>query len=186
MAALVRAALIVVLVVTEVGMWQWRMVIAARGHRLGAMALGATGAVLQITAITQVVTNLGDPLSVVAYAVGVGIGVLAGLAAGDRLTPGRLGVTITTTAPDAAARLRARGWPAVATAGHDGNGPVTVLFVPIDRRHAPRLRRDAAHVAPALDWNSAELVQPRKDGQSCRDRSSRRSTLPVRRSTARR
>ena len=94
-----------------------------------------TGAVLQITAITQVVTNVGNPLSVAAYAAGVGAGVLAGLVAGERPTPGTLGVTITTTAPDAAAGMWARGWPAIAMAGRDRDGQVTVLFVPINRRH---------------------------------------------------
>jgi hypothetical protein len=73
-----RPLLLTVLVLSEVGMWQWRMVIAARGRRLGAVLLGAAGAVLQITAITQVVTDVRYPLSVAAYAVGVGAGVLPG------------------------------------------------------------------------------------------------------------
>jgi hypothetical protein len=34
------------------------------------------GAVLQITAITQVVADVSDPVGVIAYAVGVGFGVL--------------------------------------------------------------------------------------------------------------
>ena len=135
-----RPLLIAVLVLTEVGLWQWRMVLAARDHRLGAVLLGGVGAVLQITAITQVVTSVGDPLSVGAYAAGVGLGVLVGLVAGERLTPGTIGFTITTTAPDLAAEMWARGWPAVVHAGHNHNGPVTVLFVPVDQRHEARLR----------------------------------------------
>ena len=149
--------LIAVLVLTEVGLWQWRMVLAARGHRLGAVLLGGVGAILQITAITQVVTNVGDPLSVGAYAVGVGLGVLAGLVAGERLTPGTIGVTITTTAPDVAAGMWAQGWPAIAYVGRDENGPVTVLFVPIDRRHEACLHRDVARMAPGAGWSSEEL-----------------------------
>jgi hypothetical protein len=50
-----RPLLIAGLVVTEVAIWQWRMVIAHRGSRVSAMLLGIVGAVLQITAITQVV-----------------------------------------------------------------------------------------------------------------------------------
>ena len=76
---LTRPLLILGLVVAEVGMWQWRMVIAARGRRTYAMLLGALGATLQITAISQVVTNLDDPLSIAAYAGGVGAGVVVGL-----------------------------------------------------------------------------------------------------------
>ena len=74
--SIVRPLMIAMLVLTEVGLWQWRMVIAARGSRSSAMLLGPLGAVLQITAISQVVTNVDDPLSVGAYAVGVGAGVL--------------------------------------------------------------------------------------------------------------
>src|SRR5664279_4568214 len=107
-----RPLLIAGLVIAEVGLWQWRMVITVRGNRASAMLLGALGAVLQITAISQVVTNLSDPLSVGAYAAGVGIGVLLGLLAGDRLTPGVVGVRIITTTPDVAGGLWARGWPA--------------------------------------------------------------------------
>jgi uncharacterized protein YebE (UPF0316 family) len=104
-------------------------------------------------------TDVGDPLSVAAYAAGVGIGVLAGLVAGERLTPGTLGVTITTTVPDAAAGMWARGWPAIASAGRDLNGPVTVPFVPIDRRQEARLYQDVARLAPGAGWSSGELRQ---------------------------
>ncbi len=56
--SIVRPLLIAMLVLTEVGLWQWRMVIAARGSRSSAMLLGTLGALLQITAISQVVTNV--------------------------------------------------------------------------------------------------------------------------------
>ena len=56
-----RPLLIAGLVVTEVAIWQWRMVIAHRGSRVSAMLLGIVGAVLQITAITQVVADVSTP-----------------------------------------------------------------------------------------------------------------------------
>ena len=45
-----RPQLIAGLVVTEVAIWQWRMVIADREGRVSAMLLGIVGAVLRITA----------------------------------------------------------------------------------------------------------------------------------------
>ena len=150
----VRPVIIAALVLTEVGLWQWRMVIAARGSRSSAMLLGTLGALLQITAITQVVTNVDDPLSVGAYAVGVGIGVLLGLIAGDRLTPGTVGVTIITSAPGVADGLWSRGWAATAHAGHGEHGPVTVLSLAINRRHEERLHRDIEHLAPQAYWST--------------------------------
>lgn len=152
-----RPLLIAGLVVTEVGLWQWRMVIADRGNRSSAMLLGAIGAVLQITAISQVVTNVTDPLSVAAYAAGVGFGVLLGIIAGDRLTPGTVGVTIITPLPDVAAKLWARGWPATVQSGHGENGPVTVLFVAVDRRREARLHRDVAELAPEAFCSTEDL-----------------------------
>lgn len=128
--SVIRPLLIAALVVTEVGLWQWRMVIVARGSRASAMLLWTLGALLQITAISQVVTNADDPVSVGAYAIGVGIGVLLGLIAGDRLTPGTVGVTITTSAPGVAAGLWKRVWAATTHTGHAEHGPVTVLFLP--------------------------------------------------------
>lgn len=153
----VRAAVIAVLVVTEVGLWQWRMVVAARGRRAVAMLLGTAGAVLQITAIGQVVTHVQDPLSVSAYAGGVGLGVLLGLVVGDRLTPGHVGVTVITTVSGVAQELWSRGWPVTVSPGHGEIGPVTVLFVAVSRRDEARLHRDVADLDPTAFWSVEEV-----------------------------
>ena len=153
---ILRPLLITALVVVEVGLWQWRVVIASRGSRSGPVALGALGAVLQITAISQVVMNVTDPLSVAAYATGVGAGVLLGLLAGDRLSPGSIGVTVVTDNPDLVDELWARGWPATSQPGCGENGPVTVLSVVINRRHESRLHRDVAELAPDALWSAKD------------------------------
>jgi uncharacterized protein YebE (UPF0316 family) len=154
---IVRPAIIATLVLTEVGIWQWRMVIAHRGGRLRAMLLGIIGAVLQITAITQVVADVHDPLSILAYAGGVGCGVLLGLIAGDRFTPGVVGVTIISDAPDLAGQLWDHGWPATVHPGEGESGPVAVLYVAIDRRDEAALHRDVASVDPTAFWTAEEL-----------------------------
>jgi uncharacterized protein YebE (UPF0316 family) len=151
-----RPLVIAVLVLTEVGLWQWRVLIAARGNRSGAVLLGAVGAVLQITAISQVVTNLEDPLSVGAYAAGVGTGVLLGLIAGQRLTPGWIGVTVVSDTPGIAEALWARGWAVTAQPGFGENGPVTVLSVSIDGRHEARLHGDVMELAPGAAWSAED------------------------------
>jgi uncharacterized protein YebE (UPF0316 family) len=155
--AIFRPLLIAGLVITEVGIWQWRMVIAHRGGRMRAMALGIIGAVLQITAITQVVAGVHDPLSIAAYAAGVGLGVLFGLIAGDRFTPGHIGVTIVTDRPELANALWGRGWPATAQPGHGECGPVTILYIAIDRREEPALHRDVQLVDPVAFWTAEDL-----------------------------
>jgi uncharacterized protein YebE (UPF0316 family) len=157
---LVRALVIAGLVVTEVGLWQWRMVVAARGGRAAAMLLGTAGAVLQITAITQVVTHVQDPLSVSAYAGGVGLGILLGLVAGDRITPGSVGVTVITGVDSVAGELWSRGWPVTVSPGHGELGPVRVLYVIVSRRDEAQLHRDVVALDPSAFW-SVEDVRSR-------------------------
>lgn len=152
-----RPLLIAALVVTEVAMWQWRMVIAHRGRRVAAMLLGFVGAALQITAISQVVADVHDVLSVTAYAGGVGCGVLFGIVAGERLTPGRLEVSLVSSAPSFAEAVWQRGWSAIAHAAHSSDGPVTTVHVEIDRRDATRLQHDARDIDPFAQWTAKEI-----------------------------
>jgi uncharacterized protein YebE (UPF0316 family) len=161
-----RPLLIAGLVVTEVAIWQWRMVIAHRGSRVSAMLLGIVGAVLQITAITQVVADVSDPAGIIAYAVGVGFGVLLGLVAGERFTPGMIGVTIVTPAPHLARSLWDRGWPVTAQSGRGENGPVAILSVPVDRRDEARLHRDVQSIAPEAVYTARDLRTPKAAYQS--------------------
>jgi hypothetical protein len=64
--------------------------------------------------------------------------VLLGLVAGDRLTPGMIGVTIITTMEGVARGVWTRGWLA------------TVLFVAINRRHEARLHADVVRDGQAV------------------------------------
>jgi uncharacterized protein YebE (UPF0316 family) len=152
-----RPLLIGGLVVTEVAIWQWRMVIAHRGRRIVAMLLGVIGAALQITAITQVVAGVHDVLSIAAYAGGVGCGVLFGLVAGDRLTPGRLEVTIISAIPGLDEALWRSGWSATAHQGQSRQGPVTTVHIDIDRGEEPRLRQDTGSIDPLARWVTKEI-----------------------------
>jgi uncharacterized protein YebE (UPF0316 family) len=152
-----RPLLIGVLVLTEVAIWQWRMVIAHRGRRATAVVLGALGAGLQITAISQVVADVKDVLSVAAYAIGVGCGVLFGLIAGERLTPGRLEVNIVSDVPELPDQLWQRGWPATVTRADSRHGPVMTVIVDIDRREEGLLRQHATLVDPRSRVTAKEV-----------------------------
>ncbi|MFN8193005.1 MAG: DUF5698 domain-containing protein [Nocardioidaceae bacterium] len=79
-----QALLTLALVLTEVALWQWRVLLTNKGARILPAVLGMAGAVLQVTAIAQVVTNTGDPVMVAAYAVGVGGGVFVGVVVAGR------------------------------------------------------------------------------------------------------
>ena len=77
---------IMALVLFEVALWQWRVAITVRGNSSGGALLGFIGALVQVTAIARVVQNVGDIANVVAYASGVGIGVLVGCLVDRRLS----------------------------------------------------------------------------------------------------
>jgi len=70
--------MIMMLVLFEVALWQWRVAITIRGNLLGGVLLGLVGAVVQVTAISWVVRDMGDVTKVAGYAVGVAIGVGVG------------------------------------------------------------------------------------------------------------
>ena len=82
---------------------------------------------------------------------------LFGLIVADRFTPGTIGVKIITQSADVPHGLWARGWPATAQSGFGENGPVTVLFVAINRRDESRLQRDVDDLATDAFWSIEDL-----------------------------
>ncbi len=98
---------IMALVLFEVALWQWRVAITVRGNSSGGALLGFIGALVQVTAIARVVQNVGDVANVIAYAAGVGIGVLVGCLVDRRLSAREVTVRVFAPAdpelvPDAA------------------------------------------------------------------------------------
>lgn len=76
---------LVVLTTLNVGLWTLRVTLAATGRRLLAAAVASAEAVLFTLAFGTVVSSLDEPARIGAYAVGVGVGTLVGLAAEARL-----------------------------------------------------------------------------------------------------
>ena len=161
---LVGPLLIAGLVLTEVGLWQWRIILTARGSRALPSVLGMLGAVLQITAVSQVVTHIHDPLTVAAYALGVGGGVLAGVVVGDRFTSDSLAVNVITTNETLDERLRERGWPVTTQHGHSEAGAVRLLLIVVPGRRRSALVGDLSRFAPDAFWTIEDLrTGPRAD-----------------------
>ncbi|MFI7588479.1 DUF5698 domain-containing protein [Spongisporangium articulatum] len=147
-----RPVVILLLVLTEVGLWQWRVLLTARGRRAAPALLGVLGAVLQVTAIAQVVDNLNDPLTVAAYAAGVGGGVLMGVVVAARFTTQDVRLNLVTVDATLEARLRAQGWPVIAYEGRAAAGAVSVLEVVVEARRGKQLRRAVDALAPQARW----------------------------------
>src|SRR5437870_5768172 len=111
--------LIMALVLVEVALWQWRVAITVRGGLVGGAALGLIGAIVQITAISRVVQDMGNVAKIAGYACGVATGVVLGCLIDRRMSATLVTVRVFAPAdPDLAPALRASGWPLTATFGH--------------------------------------------------------------------
>jgi uncharacterized protein YebE (UPF0316 family) len=157
-----EAFVIMSLVLFEVALWQWRVAITVRGKLLGGVLLGLVGAVVQVTAISRVVQDMGDVVKVGGYACGVGIGVLLGCLIDRRLSKWHVSVRVFAPADrDLVPALRERGWPVTATTGIGHNGPVEVLFIAIDQRRTADLEAELRSLAPNASWTVERISSSR-------------------------
>lgn len=145
-----QPALIAVLVVVEVAVWQFRVALATRGRKRIAAVLGAVNAVISVVALGQVVTNLDRPANVAGYALGVAVGVYLGVAVDGRLAgdPVEHRVVLPGDGWAAAEELRTRGWPVTVQPAHGLDGPATLLFVVVDAGRTAEVERDLDQLTP--------------------------------------
>ncbi len=155
-------AVIMLLVLLEVALWQWRVAITLRGELVRGVLLGVCGAVVQVTVLSRVVQHIGDVARVSGYAADVGIGVLVGCLIDRRVSSSPVVVRVFAPA-DArlAPSLRLAGWPVTATSGHGHTGPVDILMVAIDQRCVAALERDLTELAPAAAWTVERVSSSR-------------------------
>jgi uncharacterized protein YebE (UPF0316 family) len=154
--------MIMMLVLFEVALWQWRVAITIRGNLLGGVLLGLVGAVVQVTAISWVVRDMGDVTKVAGYAVGVAIGVGVGGLIDRHLSTWDASVRVFApagTALDSA--LRDRGWPVTATSARGHEGPVEMLYIAVDQRRTAELERVLRSLAPNASWTIERISSSR-------------------------
>jgi hypothetical protein len=104
--------------------------------------------------------------------------------AGEKFTPGMIGVTIVTKDPHLARSLWDRGWPVTAQSGRGESGPVTVLSVPVNRRDETRLHGDVQRIAPDAVCTTRDLRAPNSAYQSDPPNSRSRRTGCIRKMSA--
>jgi uncharacterized protein YebE (UPF0316 family) len=154
--------LIMLLVLFEVALWQWRVAITIRGNLAGGVLLGLVGAIVQVTAISRVVDDMGNLAKVAGYAAGVGIGVLVGCLIDRRLSTWDAAVHVFAPAGSTLdAALRDRGWPVTATSARGHQGPVDVLYLAIDKRRTGELERVLRSLAPDATWTIERISSSR-------------------------
>ena len=136
--------------VLDVSLGTIRMILTVSGSRWWAALLGFLELVIWVLAVGGVVTNLGSPIIVIAYAGGFAVGTLVGVTLEGRLALGFRTVTIINRDPTrhVASGLRALGYTATRIEGSGRDGTVEVVIAVIRRRHLEQVRRALQELAP--------------------------------------
>ena len=137
--------LIVLARITDVTLDTIRTVAIVQGRRAFAAILGFVQAIVYILAIAKVLLNMDHPVYALAYGLGFASGTYLGITIEQRLAFGQqLATLITRKGADLVHALRSAGYRLAEVKGHARDGDLTILYVELPRREAPKLMRDAS------------------------------------------
>ncbi len=137
--------LIVLARITDVTLDTIRTVAIVQGRRAFAAVLGFIQAIVYILAIAKVLLNMDHPVYALAYGLGFASGTYLGITIEQRLAFGHQVVTLVTRkGVELIQALRTAGYRLAEVKGHARDGDLTILYVELPRREAPKLMRDAS------------------------------------------
>jgi uncharacterized protein YebE (UPF0316 family) len=127
-----------------------RTILAVSGMTRQAAAAGFLEAAIGITAMGAVVTNLDNPMTIVAYAGGFAVGIVTGARLEERLALGLRMVQFVNPDPTVqlAPQLRARGYRITSVQGAGQAGVVEVGLALVRRRSLRGLLAEVSTIAP--------------------------------------
>lgn len=158
-AAPIGALLIGLLRVTDVSMAMTRMLLAVRGHRVIAAAIGFIEVLIWLLAVGKAIEHMHSFVHVIGYASGFAAGNYLGVWLEGRFALGTNVVHAVIRRPDVsppikderavAERLRADGFAVTELEGRGLHSSVDILNVVVARRNAPRVAGIIREVDPA-------------------------------------
>ena len=121
------------LALLSVSLWTFRVSITARGLKLASAVMAAVEAVVYIAAFSKLITDIGSPDRILAYAAGVAVGTAIGLVLDDRTARGHTELHLIALGDrtDLIDEIRARGWPATSSTAVGPEGPVTMMWLTV-------------------------------------------------------
>jgi uncharacterized protein YebE (UPF0316 family) len=184
LAGLAELVGLMLLAALSVGLWTVRVAVTAAGRKVAAATVAGAESLVFVVAMGTVLTSLGEPLRLLAYALGVGSGTLVGILVDERLSTGQslVQVLVEGDGERATAWLRAHGWPATCSRADGLHGAVAVLSIAVEDRALRRLTADLDGLLPeafrAVErlrevhpaHGPAGLHQPRAGGHRARRR----------------
>jgi uncharacterized protein YebE (UPF0316 family) len=143
----VTFALIVLARITDMTMDTVRTAAIVQGRRVFAASLGFFQALIYILAIAKVLLNLDHHVYALAYALGFALGTYLGIAIEQRLAFGlQVASLFTRKGLELAKALTGAGYRVAKVETHVRDGDMTLLYVEVSRKRAPKLIRDAGEI----------------------------------------
>ena len=144
------ALLIFLLRLTDVSLGTVRIVLLTRGSRRYATLLGFFESLIWVIAAGQVVTNVDDPVRLLAFASGFAAGTLFGATVERWLAIGSSIVRIVTSvgSPEVAPALREHGFQVTVLNAEGMEGDVRLAFTVVPRRRQREVLRIVREVNP--------------------------------------
>jgi len=134
--AALSALFIFVMRVADMSLDTLRVLFMMRGRKLTAGLIGFVQSAIFVIAISQVISQLGNPWNIVGYAAGFATGVMIGMALEERMALGfsHIRVISSTRGQAIAAALRAKGFAVTEIPGRGKDGAVSVLLITARRK----------------------------------------------------
>ncbi len=156
--------LIVVARMADVSLGSLRIIFLARGRRLASL-LGFFEVIIWLLAIRQIMQNLENPVTYIAYATGFACGNLIGIYLEEKLAIGTLIIRIITPKDvgPLAEGLHARGYGVTCVDGHGATGQVKLVYTIIRRKDLDEIRALIAECCPKA-FLSIEEIRSASEG----------------------
>ena len=137
-----NAGLIFILRVGDMSLDTLRVLYVMRGKKGFAWILGFCQAMIFITAISAVLSNLDNPINIIAYAAGFATGNVVGMAIEEKLAQGYTHLRIISSRRGSAIAdsLRAEGYAATEIPARGKDGMVTVINSSVKRKKVNKVR----------------------------------------------
>lgn len=126
--------------VLDVTLMTMRIIFVSRGKRFIAPLVGFFEVLIWLLAIRQIMQNLDNPATYIAYAAGFATGNIVGMVLEDKLALGMLIIRIITIkeAGDMAANLHMAGYGVTSLEAQGATGPAHLIFTVIKRKNLPQ------------------------------------------------
>ena len=143
----------------DVSLDTMRIIFLNRGNKIVAPLLGFVQVTIWLVAISQVMSNLTNPLCYFAYSAGFAAGNFVGLLIEERVAAGFLTLRIITpeSVTHLCTELRGLGHGVTTLVGQGAAGPVNLLFVVLRRKHLSQAVGLVKAHAPQAFYSTEEI-----------------------------